>query len=84
VLIHVGLVVAGVTVAALIVGLPALAEVAGGLLLLLLATHAGIRLTGQAASETDTGGLLILDVKLVGVVVLALGGITVMALPLVD
>jgi heme A synthase len=57
------------------------AEFTAGLLLLSSAILAGTRLTRNASRERDPAKLLVLDLLLVGVVVLALAGAALLALP---
>ncbi len=65
---------------ALVSGHPAIAEFAGGVVILSIAVKAGARLARRAAREIDPDREMILDGLLVLVVVLGLIGVTLIGL----
>jgi hypothetical protein len=69
-----------VTMIALITGHPAVAELVGGVLVIVVALQAGTRLARMAAWEPDPDRELGLDVLLVLVVLLGLAGMTLIGL----
>ncbi len=75
--------VGSVLVISLVAGHPAIAEVIGGSVILLVAVLIGIDLARRAVAEADPGRHLILDLLMVAVVLLALLGVAVigMAIP---
>lgn len=70
------------TMSAMVAGHPAIAEVVGGAVIVLVAVGLGSRITQRAAVEVDSARVLTLDLVLILVVLLGLAGVAVVGLAL--
>ena len=72
--------VGSVLVISMVAGHPAVAELIGGFVVLVVAMLLGMNLAARAVAELDPGRRLILDLLIVGVILLALVGMAVIGL----